>query len=422
MDQPLFQPIFSNSPIDLNTKKEEPKKMETPKIMNSNTYNIKNKDMSISVTLSNLSNNTLQIKIIENDSIPSRSYSANFTLENLQKLNRYFKLFETIEEILPELNNLFEDNKITFTLNSNSVELDLSLPLKVIEKAVLTIPETEKDQKQVISDLCTMVNELRKKVKKLETELEKTKISEEQLKENLTSKEIILSEEEEKMIFNWILTKLKLEEKNNIKLKSKKKNKKDILDKKNIKEKPEKKNIKEEPEKKNIKMTLLYRLTSDGDSASTFHSKCNNKGYTLSLIRNTKGFRFGGFTTQSWTSSGSYINDVNAFVFSLDFKECFFTYEGVNAIYDYSSYGPTFGSGGDFLIADKCSQNYSSSCHFPSSYGGTGVRNRILTGGYEHFKVQEIEVYKIEFDEAKFYKNVMDEEINYQDLDLEYGY
>ena len=203
MDKPQKEDVKSETPI----------KMETPKIMNSNTYNLKNKDMSISVTLSNLSNNTLQIKIIENDSIPSRSYSANFTLENLQKLNRYFKLFETIEEILPELNNLFEDNKITFTLNSNSVELDLSLPLKVIEKAVLTIPETEKDQKQVISDLCTIVNELRKKVKKLETELEKTKISEEQLKENLTSKEIILSEEEEKMIFNWILTKVNPEKK-----------------------------------------------------------------------------------------------------------------------------------------------------------------------------------------------------------------
>ena len=350
---------------DENTRKyeakKESKKMETPKIINTNTYNIKKKDVSISVTLSNLSNNTLQIKIIENDSIPSRSYSANFTLENLQKLNRYFKLFETIEEILPELNNLFEDNKITFTLNSNSVELDLSLPLKVIEKAVLTIPETEKDQKQVISDLCTIVNELRKKVKKLESELlEKTKISEEQLKENLTSKEIILSEEEEKMIFNWILTKVK-------------------------------------PEKKNIKMTLLYRLTSDGDSSSTFHSKCNNKGYTLSLIRNTKGFRFGGFTTQSWSSSGSYINDVNAFVFSLDFKDCYFTYEGLNAIYDNSSYGPTFGAGQDFLIANQCSQNYSSICNFPYSYGRAAVGNRLLTGGYYNFKVQEIEVYKIEF-------------------------
>ena len=387
-----------DKPKKEEVKPETPIKMETPKIMNSNTYNLKKEDVSISVTLSNLSNNTLQIKITENDSIPSRSYSENFTLENLQKLNRYFKLFETIEEILPEFKNLFEDNKINFTLKSDSVELDLILPLKVIEKAVLTIPETEKDQKQVISDLCTIVNELRKKVKKLENGLlEKTKISEEQLKENLTSKEIILCEEEEKMIFNWILTKLKLEEKNNIKLKSKKKNKKDIFDKKNIKEKPEKKNIKEEPEKKNIKMTLLYRLTSDGDSASTFHSKCNNKGYTLSLIRSTKGFRFGGFTTQSWTSSGSYINDVNAFVFSLDFKECYFTYEGVNAIYDNSSYGPTFGSGQDFLIANQCSQNYSSYCNFPYSYGGGIVGNRILTGGYYCFKVQEIEVYKIEF-------------------------
>ena len=346
------------SPPTSEIKKET--KMETPKIINSNTYNLKKEDVSISVTLSNLSNNTLQIKITENDSIPSRSYSENFTLENLQKLNRYFKLFETIEEILPEFKNLFEDNKINFTLKSDSVELDLILPLKVIEKAVLTIPETEKDQKQVISDLCTIVNELRKKVKKLETQLEKTKISEEQLKENLTSKEIILSEEEEKMIFNWILTKVN-------------------------------------PEKKNIKMTLLYKLTSDGDSASTFHSKCNNKGYTLSLIRNTKGFRFGGFTTQSWSSSGSYINDVNAFVFSLDFKECFFSYEGLNAIYDNSSYGPSFGSGQDFLIANQCTQNYSSTCNFPYSYGGAGVGNRILTGGYYSFKVQEIEVYKIEF-------------------------
>jgi hypothetical protein len=61
-------------------------------------------------------------------------------------------------------------------------------------------------------------------------------------------------------------------------------------------------------------MTLLYKSTKDGDSASTFHSKCDYQGNTLSLIRNTKCFRCGGFTTQSWSSSGSYINDVNAFI------------------------------------------------------------------------------------------------------------
>ena len=100
-------------------------------------------------------------------------------------------------------------------------------------------------------------------------------------------------------------------------------------------------------------MTLLYKLTRDGDSASTFHSQCDDQGNTLSLIRNTKGFRCGGFTTQSWCSSGSYINDDNAFLFSLDYKECYFNYDGVNAIYDYSSYGPTFGSGHDLYISNN---------------------------------------------------------------------
>ena len=161
------------------------------------------------------------------------------------------------------------------------------------------------------------------------------------------------------MIFNWILTKVN-------------------------------------PEKKNIKMTLLYKSTNDGDSASTFHSKCDSKGNTLSLIRNTKGFRCGGFTTQSWSSSGSNLNDNYAFLFSLDYKECYFNYDGKNAIYDNSGLGPCFGnSGNDLYIANQCRQNYSSYCNFPYCYDG--IRVRVLSGGYYNFKVHEIEVFKIEF-------------------------
>ena len=146
-------------------------------------------------------------------------------------------------------------------------------------------------------------------------------------------------------------------------------------------------------EGKKIEMNLLYRLTRDGDSAYTFHSKCNSKGYTLTLIRNTKGYRCGGFTSQSWGSRDSYVNDVNAFLFSLDYKEQYFTYEGMNAIYDYNSYGPSFGNGCDLYIANSCSQNYSSNCNFPYSYAGN--KARILTGGFYNFKVNEIEVYQI---------------------------
>jgi hypothetical protein len=191
-------------------------------------------------------------------------------------------------------------------------------------------------------------------VKYLENQI--TKIPEEKLKENLSSKDIILNEEEKKMINNWILKKLN-------------------------------------QENKTVEMNLLYKLTRDGDSSSTFHSYCNGQGYTLTLIRTTLGYRSGGFTTQSWYSSNNYLKDNNAFLFSLDYQECYFTTDGNNAIYDYSSYGPTFGSGQDLLIASGCSQNYSSYCNFPYSYGGG--RCRALSGGYYNFKVHEMEVYQI---------------------------
>jgi len=42
---------------------------------------------------------------------------------------------------------------------------------------------------------------------------------------------------------------------------------------------------------------LLYRATDDGFEASQFHSKCDDKGATLSLIWNSKNKKFGGFTT-----------------------------------------------------------------------------------------------------------------------------
>ncbi len=328
--------------------------MDAPKVASENKFKLKNKDSSLTLYLSNESN-SLVITIIEDDSVPLRTFSQKFTLEDLIKQSRYFKLFENIDQLIPEIKSLFEENKVSFSIETSLILLILNLPLKIIEEVILSIPQSKADTNQIISELCSTVNDLRKKVKYLENQMI-SKISEEKLKESLISKEIILNEEEEKMIKNWILKK---------------------LNKENSK----------------IELNLLYKLTRDGDSSSSFHNKCNNKGNTLTLLKTTRGYRSGGFTTQNWSSSGGYKNDNNTFLFSLDYKECYFTNDGNNAIYDYSSYGPTFGSGHDLYIASGCSQNYSSSCNFPYSYGGG--RCRALSGGYYNFKVHEIEVYQI---------------------------
>ena len=197
---------------------------------------------------------------------------------------------------------MVKEDKVSLQKENTKVILKIALPLKIIEEVFLTIPQGEVDQQKVINDLCSTVNELRKKIKSLTIY-----ISQEQLKKNLESKDILLDEEEKKMVCDWILKQMA-------------------------------------SEGKKVEMTLLYRLTRDNDSSSTFHNKCNNQGPTLSLIRNTKGYRCGGFTSKSWcnyyNSYSTYTQDSNAFLFSLDYKEQYFNYDGQNALYDYSGLGP----------------------------------------------------------------------------------
>jgi len=334
----------------METKKAITDKMEAPVPV---IVKIKERDNPYTLRFSVESSN-LVVNVSEDETVPMINYSSKYSLSELGKVNRYFRMFESLEELIPELKNLCDEKKVTIQKNKGSVILTLNVPLKNQNEAHLTIPQAEMEPKQVIADLCSTVNELKKKIKTMEISY----IPEEKLEKNLKSKEIFLDEEEKKMVYNWILKTMKSEQ------------------------------------GKNVQTTLLYKMTSHTDGAGYFHSYCNGKSPTLSLIRTTKGYRFGGFTTVSWSSRGGYANDQNAFLFSLDFKEQYLSNDGVNAVYDHSSYGPSFGAGNDFRIDNQCSQNYNSVCNYPYSYYGT--RQRGLTGGVNQFKVSEIEVYKID--------------------------
>ena len=69
--------------------------------------------------------------------------------------------------------------------------------------------------------------------------------------------------------------------------------------------------------------------------AITFHSKSDNKWLTLNLDRNTKGSSYGGLTSQNWASRynnsndyvNSNINDPNVFLFSLEYKDKYSSYD-----------------------------------------------------------------------------------------------
>ena len=54
---------------------------------------------------------------------------------------------------------------------------------------------------------------------------------------------------------------------------------------------------------KSGKWRLLFRASRDGFAAESFHSKCDDKGPTLTAVR-SGSFLFGGFTEEAWSDGG----------------------------------------------------------------------------------------------------------------------
>jgi hypothetical protein len=154
--------------------------------------------------------------------------------------------------------------------------------------------------------------------------------------------------------------------------------------------------------KANQRWELLYKASRDGFDANAFHSRCNNQGPTMTIIQSNNNYLFGGYTSISWTSDGSYKNDTIAFIFTLTnphnippTKYLIQTDKTGYAVYHNSSYAPTFGGGHDICLANASNANNSSYANFPHSYTDTtGKGNATFTGAY-NFTTSDIEVYKL---------------------------
>ena len=152
----------------------------------------------------------------------------------------------------------------------------------------------------------------------------------------------------------------------------------------------------------NEKWTLLYRASEDGFGAKDFHSKCNGKSKTLTIIKADGSSNiFGGFTAEAWDSSGLYKDDPNTFIFSLvnkynkpikmNVRNSEFAF-GLN-----SDVGLAFGKY-DIFIASNSNSNTNSHSNLGDSYNHpeyakeTDKALNFLAGSHT-FKVSEMEVH-----------------------------
>ena len=311
-----------------------------------NTFVIENKSSKYKLSLE-LGECEIKFHLEELESLPKITFEENFTLESLKQKSKFFLMFETIEELMPDMLDFFKNKKYSLSFETNCAMISLFLPMRVVEEIILPIPQTESDPNSVIQELTITMNKLNKQIKSMKLEMNEMKEFIDQLKEvdyivgsinrnkALQSDKMIIDETERKLICDWISINRK------------------------------------------VKMELLYKATRDGDS--TFHNKCNGKSPTLTLVKTSNGYRCGGFTSLPWDSFRDYKEDNDAFVFSMDTRSKYKSTNS-NSIYCDSDYGPTFGDGYDLCLENGfLTAANSNRCNCPSTY--TTVKQSELTGG-----------------------------------------
>ena len=141
------------------------------------------------------------------------------------------------------------------------------------------------------------------------------------------------------------------------------------------------------------KFNLLYKGSTDGDTAADFHSKCDDAEKTLVIVEDNYGNRFGGFTTQDWGGQYMQKKDDDAFIFSIDKNKTYDIIPGQNAIGCYPNFGPVF-FGCQIRIYDNFLTKGGTTYKKGLNYNTT--EDFELTNGNQNFGVRDIEVYGVQ--------------------------
>ena len=314
-------------------------------------------------------------------------YEAKFDHEELIAIDKFFGLYDKIEDIVREMDNLFTKNCISISMDMNhSVIFEIQISINNKPRLIrLKLTKRGNEQTEALNNLCNLVTQQTKKLELLEREnlLLKEKVGKLNEKlDNLKNNPEILGGADSQFVKAKVKSgsnKLSSNKKGTTNQSPQKedenenenneaagssgpKNKKPTTDDKfnidQVKSESliirEMKDVdfiikkinllytEEDLKFKNIK--LLYSASEDGDACTIFHSMCDGTSPLLVFVKTNKGLRFGGFTSKTFECSTTYKGKVDdkAFIFSLDKKKIYEVEKGKKAICCYKNYGPVF--------------------------------------------------------------------------------
>ena len=345
-------------------------------INNSNEYDIKliAKDTSLSIYLCNINEITPFI------------YQKVYTLEDLIKISKVFKLCDNITEVISYINENFESNLVTLkeeNIDSVNLYFKMTLPNKSEENFKFEISKIHLQQNESFDILFKAVSGIKKENKKKDEEIEILKTEINNLKQQINSMKIEF-EKKNKEISEKLFSLL---------------NKQNILNNKIFKNLIENAIIekREEIKNKNIGWKLIYKASRDGGSVTDCHSKCNNISDTVSIIFSSTGRIFGVYRNIAINGDGPWRIDNNAFIFSVDNNKIYRVKKGNKVIaFDddcFIQYMNTLVLTGNILTNQYNDKNTNTMNNYFEGF----TRNFELNGGNQYYYVEEFLVYSLNF-------------------------
>ena len=329
-------------------------------------------------------NNSIKIIIKEGINI----FNGKFNLNDLQLKDKYFKRFDNIEEAYKEILSTFNDNLYNIILEENNVVLNVEIEINNKKKIIpFLLQKSEIKNEDLIKSLYIIVNNYIKENNGLKEDIKKLNNKVNQMEHKFNSIENKIGR-----IINYINEK---KEKEKISEKKLLNNFENVLGQSKIIENKEQisliKNWLPYQNKNKINCKLIYDAKRDGDSASTFHSLCDYKGSTLTIISTSDNKKIGGFLSKSFGGNQDYISDNNAFLFSLNYNQKYPSLNQGNNYQDLKFQGPIFGSTSIYIENNFLSSNRNRYCSYTKRYD-FGRRNNDKDF---YFKVINLEIYQI---------------------------
>ena len=338
--------------------------------------------ISESFTIKGNNENNIRLKISYNEKIiffeaeeenvfPKQEFNLYQSLEQLTKIDKYFRQFDELKEVFEFIKTIISKNNLSVVKEENRMKLKLSNPL-INKDIIINLTLKAKDIKSEVESPIPYITSLNKKIDSLENQIKDMKIEfDNKLKDmkaeldeiknkfenkipNLFQGSQIIDDNDKNIIMSWF-------------------------------------------DKKIISTELLLNAEINDNFLQAFFSKCINRKNTMIFIRTTDNLRFGGFTSVIWPTNGNS-SDKESFVFSLTNRQKYKILNADRAIevfegdYSYIS----FGCGNDLFLFNRLNTMGGGTCK--ASYDIPSNMNKFyLNGGIQNFKLSNCEIYQINF-------------------------